>query len=73
MLAEIAKKINGSLDINEDEKEIVASIRSEGGVEVSLETGRMRMAMYLADTISIETIGEETEIALIFMKECLLK
>lgn len=73
MLAEIAKGVSGTLDINEGEKEIVASIRSEGGVEVSLGTGRMRMALYLADSISIETIGDETEIALIFIKELLLK
>lgn len=72
-LIEIAKEISGILDINEDEKEIVVSIRSQGGVEVSLGTGRMRMAIYLADAISIETIADETEIALIYAKESLLK
>ena len=72
-LIEIAKEISGILDINEDEKEIVASVRSQGGVEVSLGTGRMRMAIYLADAISIETIVDEIEIALIYTKESLLK
>lgn len=72
-LIEITKKINGVLDIDEDEKEIVASIRSEGGMEVKLSTGRMRMAIYLADAISIETIADETEIALIYTKESLMK
>lgn len=70
-LIEIAKRINGVLDIDEDEKEIVASIRSEGDMEVKLSTGRM--AIYLADAISIETIADETEIALIYTKESLTK
>ena len=62
----------GTLDINEDDEEIVASIRTPGDMEVNLNTGRMRMALYLANSLSVGTIGDRRELAFIFKKTNLL-
>lgn len=72
-MIDIAKKHSGTLDIEEDDNEIVATIRSEGDMEIDLDTGKIRMAVYLANSLSVATIKEEREISFIFKKENLLR
>ena len=72
-MIDIAKKHSGTLDIEEDDNEIVATIRSEGDMEIDLDTGKIRMAVYLANSLSVATIKEEREISFIFKKENLIR
>ena len=72
VIIEIAQKYCGTLDVKEIGNEIEAVIRSDGDLKINLNTGRMRMVLCLANSLSIGTIGDEREVTFVFNKEHLM-
>ena len=73
ILKEAVESFAGVLEITEDDQEVVATISVEGGFESCLQDSRIRMVLFLADSISTETMNGKVEVSLIYDRERLLK
>ena len=73
ILKEVAESVDAMLEIQSDQTEIVATIKRDSGFEVYTDAKRLRMALYMADSISVENMGEELWFTLIYKKENLAK
>ena len=49
------------------------TIKHDSGFEVGMDTKRLRMALYMADTISVENMKDELWFTLVYKKEHLVK
>lgn len=73
VLKEVAESVDAMLEIQSDQTEIVATIKRDSGFEVYTDAKRLRMALYMADAISVENMGEELWFTLIYKKDHLVK
>ena len=68
-----AESVDAILEITSDRYEIAARIKRESGFEVYTDAKRLRLALYMADAISVESMGEELWFTLVYKKEHLVK
>ena len=73
VLKEVAQSVDAMLEIQSDQTEIVATIKRDAGFEVYTDAKRLRMALYMADAISVENMQDEIWFTLIYKKEHLVK
>ena len=73
VLKDVAKSVDALLEIQSDRTEIVATIKRDSGFEVCIDAKRLRMALYMADAISVENMKDELWFTLIYKKEHLVK
>ena len=73
VLKEVAQSVDALLEVTSDRTEIAATIKRDSGFEVAMDAKRLRMALYMADAISVENMGEELWFTLIYKKEHLVK
>lgn len=73
VLKEVAESVDALLEVTSDRTEIAATIKRDSGFEVGMDAKRLRMALYMADAISVENMGEELWFTLIYKKEHLVK
>ena len=73
VLKEVVQSVDAILEITSDETEIAARIKCDAGFEVYTDAKRLRMALYMADAISVENMQDEIWFTLIYKKEHLVK
>ena len=73
VLKDVAESVDAVLEITSDRDEIAARIKCDSGFEVYTDAKRLRMALYMADAISVENMGDELWFTLIYKKEHLVK
>ena len=73
VLKEVAQSVDAMLEIQSDQTEIVATIKRDAGFEVYTDAKRLRMALYMADAISVENMQDEIWFTLIYKKEHLVR
>ena len=73
VLKEVAQSVDAVLEIQSDQTEIVATIKRDSGFEVGMDAKRLRMALYMADAISVENMKDELWFTLVYKKEHLVK
>lgn len=73
VLKDVAESVDAMLEIQTDQAEIVATIKRDSGFEVGMDANRLRMALYMADAISVENMKDELWFSLIYKKEHLVK
>ena len=73
VLKDVAESVDAMLEIQSDQTEIVATIKRDAGFEVYTDAKRLRMALYMADAISVENMQDEIWFTLIYKKEHLVK
>ena len=73
VLKEVAESVDALLEVTSDRTEIAATIKRDSGFEVAMDAKRLRMALYMADAISVESMGEELWFTLVYKKEHLVK
>ena len=73
VLKEVAESVDALLEVTSDRTEIAATIKRDSGFEVAMDAKRLRMALYMADAISVESMGEELWFTLVYKKENLVK
>ena len=73
VLKDVAESVDAVLEIQSDQTEIVATIKRDSGFEVGTDAKRLRMALYMADGISVENMGEELWFTLVYKKAHLVK
>ena len=73
VLKEVAESVDALLEVTSDRTEIAATIKRDSGFEVAMDAKRLRMALYMADAISVENMGEELWFTLVYKKEHLVK
>ena len=73
VLKDVAESVDALLEVQSDQTEIVATIKRDSGFEVYTDAKRLRMALYMADAISVENMGEELWFTLVYKKEHLMK
>ena len=73
VLKDVAESVDAILEITSDRYEIAARIKRESGFEVYTDAKRLRLALYMADAISVESMGEELWFTLVYKKEHLVK
>ena len=73
VIKEVAQSVDALLEVTSDRTEIVATIKRDSGFEVAMDAKRLRMALYMADAISVENMGEELWFTLVYKKEHLVK
>lgn len=73
VLKDVAESVDAILEVTSDRYEIAARIKCDSGFEVYTDAKRLRMALYMADAISVENMGEDLWFTLIYKKEHLVK
>ena len=73
VLKDVAESVDAVLEITSDRFEIAARIKCDAGFEVCTDAKRLRMALYMADAISVENMKDELWFTLIYKKEHLVK
>ena len=73
VLKDVAESVDALLEMTSDRTEIAATIKRDSGFEVGMDAKRLRMALYMADAISVENMGEELWFTLVYKKEHLVK
>ena len=73
VLKDVAESVDAVLEITSDRFEIAARIKCDAGFEVCTDAKRLRMALYMADAISVENMKEELWFTLVYKKEHLVK
>ena len=73
VLKEVAQSVDAVLEIQSDQTEIAATIKHCAGFSVDMDVKRLRMALYMADELSMENMGEELWFTLVYKKEHLVK
>ena len=73
VLKEVAESVDALLEATSDRTEIAATIKRDSGFEVAMDAKRLSMALYMADAISVESMGEEVWFTLVYKKEHLVK
>ena len=73
VLKDVAESVDALLEVTSDRIEIAATIKRDSGFEVAMDAKRLRMALYMADAISVESMGEELWFTLVYKKEHLVK
>ena len=73
VLKEVAQSVDAVLEIQSDQTEVAATIKRDSGFEVGMDAKRLRMALYMADAISVENMKDELWFTLVYKKEHLVK
>ena len=73
VLKDVAESVDAILEITSDRYEIAARIKRDSGFEVYTDAKRLRLALYMADAISIENMQDEIWFTLVYKKEHLVK
>ncbi|MBE5971065.1 MAG: hypothetical protein E7246_00895 [Lachnoclostridium sp.] len=73
VLKDVAESVDALLEIQEDKTEFAATIKHSAGFEVEVDAKRLRMALYMADVISMENMDEELWFTLVYKKDHLVK
>ena len=73
VLKDVAESVDAMLEVQSDQTEIVATIKRDSGFEVGMDAKRLRMALYMADAISVENMKDELWFTLVYKKEHLVK
>ena len=73
VLKEVAQSVDAILEITSDRYEIAARIKRDSGFEVYTDAKRLRLALYMADAISVENMQDEIWFTLVYKKEHLVK
>ena len=73
VLKEVAQSVDALLEVTSKRTEIAATIKRDSGFEVAMDAKRLRMALYMADAISVENMSEELWFTLVYKKEHLVK
>lgn len=73
VIKEVAQSVDALLEVTSDRTEIAATIKRDSGFEVAMDAKRLRMALYMADAISVENMSEELWFTLVYKKEHLVK
>ena len=73
VLKDVAESVDAILEITSDRYEIAARIKRDSGFEVYTDAKRLRLALYMADAISVENMQDEIWFTLVYKKEHLVK
>ena len=73
VIKEVAQSVDALLEVTSDRTEIAATIKRDSGFEVAMDAKRLRMALYMADAISVENMSGELWFTLVYKKEHLVK